>query len=404
MGKLKTEVKVGIFVVLGIIFLTYMTVNIEKIQVTGEKGYNVYVSLDTAQGLVKNSTAKTAGVEIGRITDISLTDKKAKLTINLPHHIKLRKDAKAYVKMESLLGEKFLEIDPGSISAPEIKPGEEIQQGAPPPDMDKLIGQLNSIASDIKSITLPISEAIGGKDGKESIKSIVDNIREASTSFNHIMKNNDDKIDRIMTNMEKFTRDLPAISKDTRNLVANLNDISKKVETGEGTIGKLVNDDAIYREAKDAITIARETLDTVSKISKKIEEGEGTLGKLITDANAYDKMMDTLTDLKATFTNAKDVLNNLNRMAEDIRAGKGSLGKLMTDDSFYEQTKATMESLNKIADRIEKGEGTLGKLINDETLYTEAKKALKGITKSTEGISEQIPISTLGTVIGTMVR
>ncbi|HLA48519.1 MAG TPA: MlaD family protein, partial [Nitrospinota bacterium] len=78
MGGLKTEVKVGIFVVLGILFLAYMTVNIEKIQVGGERGYNVYAIMDTAQGLVKHTNVKTAGVEIGKITDISLTDRKAK--------------------------------------------------------------------------------------------------------------------------------------------------------------------------------------------------------------------------------------------------------------------------------------------------------------------------------------
>jgi len=363
MGGLKTEVKVGIFVVLGIIFLTYMTVNIEKIQVGKERGYNIYAIMDSAQGLVKNTSVKTAGVEIGRITDISLTDKKARLTINLPHHIKLWRDAKAYIKMESLLGEKFLEIDPGSPGITELKPGEEIQQGAPPPDIDKVIVQLNSIASDIKTITQPLSEALGGKEGKESIRSIVDNIKEASTGFNNIFKGNDEKIGRIVTNVEKFTNDLPTLSKDTRELIVSLSDISKKMERGEGTLGKLMTDEALYDQTKA-----------------------------------------TLSDMRATFTNTKDILDNLNRIAEDVRGGKGTLGKLMADDSLYNQARETVESLNKIAQKIEKGEGTLGKIVNDETLYVEAKKALKGITKSTEGIEEQMPISTLSVVIGTVVR
>ena len=80
------------------------------------------------------------------------------------------------------------------------------------------------------------------------------------------------------------------------------------------------------------------------------------------------------------------------------------MGKLMTDDALYDQAKGAVESLNKVAQKIEKGEGTIGKLVNDETLYAETKKALKGITKATEGIQEQIPISTLGVVIGTVVR
>jgi phospholipid/cholesterol/gamma-HCH transport system substrate-binding protein len=411
MGGLKTEVKVGIFVVLGLIFLAYMTINIEKIQVGKERGYNIYAVLDTAQGLVKNTTVKTAGVEIGRITDISLTDSRARLTINLPYHIKLRRDAKAYVKMESLLGEKFLEIDPGTPGIAELKPGDEIQQGAPPPDMDRLIVQLNSIAADIKSVTQPFSEVLGGKEGKDSIKNIVDNIKEAASGLSGMIKDNDEKIGRIITNVDKFTNDLPALSSDAKELIASLNNISKKMESGEGTLGRLVNDDTLYKEAKNALAGVMDTMDNISRVSKNIEAGEGSLGKLIKDPALYNEVKDTFLFLKTTFIRTKDVLDNLNKLAEDLRGGKGSLGKLMTDDAFYNQINATMESLNNIAKKIEsiakkieRGEGTIGKLINDETLYTEAKKALKGVTKATEGINEQIPISILGTVIGTAVQ
>ncbi|MEK6545996.1 MAG: hypothetical protein AABZ28_05655 [Nitrospinota bacterium] len=124
----------------------------------------------------------------------------------------------------------------------------------------------------------------------------------------------------------------------------------------------------------------------------------------MTDDALYDQTKATLSDMRATFTNTKNILDDLNRMAEDMRGGKGTIGKLMTDDSLYNQARETVDSLNKIAQKIEKGEGTLGKIVNDETLYVEAKKALKGITKSTEGIEEQMPISTLSVVIGTVVR
>ena len=103
-------------------------------------------------------------------------------------------------------------------------------------------------------------------------------------------------------------------------------------------------------------------------------------------------------------TNAKDAMGNLNSIAEDVKAGKGSLGKLMTDDALYDQARGAVESFNKVAQKIERGEGTIGKLVNDETLYVETKKALKGITKATESINEQIPISTLGVVIGTAIQ
>jgi len=348
MKGLRTETKVGIFVVLGLIALAYMTIRVEKIGIGAKKGYTIFADLDSAQGLVRNSLVRIAGVDIGRVSDISLKNGKARVAMNIKKDIKIRKGAKVYIRTEGLLGEKYIEIEQGVLKE-NVGPDGFIAQGAPPVDIDQVVSQLSSIATDIKSVTGPLSKALGGKEGEKSVKNIVENIKEVTTDLKNIIKNNENKINTLITNLDKFSRDLPKISNDAKNMVASLNNISKKIEKGEGTLGKLVNDKRLYDQA-------RETLESLNKIAKKMEKGEGTLGKL------------------------------------------------MSDRKLYDEAKETFENLNKIAKKIEKGEGTLGKLVNDKELYDDARRALKNVNKSTEGIQEQIPLTTLGIVVGTVVN
>ena len=84
MKKMSAEMKVGIFVVLGLLVLAYMTVNIEKIRVGRAAGYKIHTMLNSAAGLVKNSPVRIAGVQVGRVEDIALEAGKAKVTLRLP--------------------------------------------------------------------------------------------------------------------------------------------------------------------------------------------------------------------------------------------------------------------------------------------------------------------------------
>ena len=382
---MKTELKVGIFVVLGGFVLFYMTANIEKFGFGNNKGYSIYAILDTAQGLVKKSHVKISGVPIGRISKIDLKGDKARVEIFIPEDVKVQSNAVAYIKMESLLGEKFLDIVQGEKTEDPIylNPGDEIVQGGEPPDIDRLISQLNRVAKDLKNLTGAFAGVLGGRKGEETIGEIVTNIRDASGNLRDILRTNNRKIGRIVSNMDKFAGELPRMTKEAKEIVSNLSSVTGRIKRGEGTIGRLVQDDELYVNAKD-------TMSNLNKITGKIERGEGTLGKLIND--------------EEIFLEAKDAIHNLNVVTAKVAKGEGTIGKLLYDTKIYDEAVDAVESLNRIVKKVEKGEGTLGKLVNDEALYTEASRALRGISRSTEGIEEQVPITTLGVIVGTIIR
>jgi phospholipid/cholesterol/gamma-HCH transport system substrate-binding protein len=416
---LKTEVKVGVFVVIGALLLFYMTANIEKLNFGNKKGYSLFVLLNTAQGLVKNSHVKVSGVPIGRIKSIGLKGDFARVEITLPEDVKIQKGSVAYIKMESLLGEKFLNIvrDIKSKENVFLKEGDEIPQGGDAPDIDQLISKLNSAATNLKDLTGAFSGVLGGEDGKRTLKVIVSNIKTSTERLDNILASNQEDIRRIVANIDKFTRELPAMGSNVKGVLASVGSVSKKLEDGTGTLGKLINDDEIYNRADKVI-------ENLSDITGKVSKGEGTLGKLVQNDEIYS-------DAKEVMNNIKDItdklskgestigkllndskmydetmiaLATLNRVAMNLEKGEGTLGKLLNDPKVYDEAAAAVAGLNKIISKIEKGEGLLGKLVNDETLYVETGRALRGIARATEGIEEQVPITTLGVIIGTIIR
>jgi phospholipid/cholesterol/gamma-HCH transport system substrate-binding protein len=385
-----TETKVGIFVVLGILVLTYFTVRVGHINVR-EEGYRVYAYVENASGLDKNSVARIAGVDVGRVEGITLDGVKAKVTLLIPVKVQIPLDSKIYVKSVGLLGEKYVEIVPGS-GAQMVKANGTIAEGGPSVDIDRVLSQLSSIGGDVKSVTESLSHALGGEKGERDLKEIVTGARETMTNLQNITQT----IQKGEGTIGKLVKD-DRLYLEVKNTVSSLNQVAETIGKGEGTLGKLVKDDALYVEAK-------ETIASLNKLAQSIEKGEGTLGKLAKDEALYEKTKEAMEEAKNTFA-------NLNKVAASIEKGEGTLGKLVKDDTLYVQAKETMveaketmANLNKVSKQIENGEGTLGKLVKDEALYDDTKKAMKSVQKAADGITEVTPVTVLGILLGTVIR
>jgi len=388
MKNKSSEMWVGIFVVVGIVLLVLMTLKIEKFQIGKGVGYLLNIYFDSASGLDRNSPVRVAGVRVGNVEKIALEQGKAKVTFHLPSQVILYKDAKAYIKSEGFLGEKYIEVSPGTPGLPKLEPNGVVEQGAPPVDVEQFLSKVGAIRDDIKDITKPLGDVLKAVDAK--------------------------KVEGVIDNFNKFSGQLTGIAKDSKETVQKAKDaftrmeeIGDKVKKGEGTLGKLITDETIYQDAKKTIETAKEaaesakkTVDVLKNVSERVERGEGTLGKIIKDESLYQE--------------AKKTMETLKNVSEKIDQGEGTLGKLIKDESLYQEVKETvqsaketmqsaneaLQSIKGIAEKVEKGEGTLGKLVNDDALAKETEKTLKKVQKAAEGIQEQTPVSVLGTIIG----
>jgi phospholipid/cholesterol/gamma-HCH transport system substrate-binding protein len=139
MKKVDTELLVGLFMIIGIACLAYLSIKLGRMEVIGDKGYKLYAEFSEIGGLKKGAAVEIAGVEVGRIKDISLSNYQAKVEIQIYSGIKLPEDSIAAIKTKGLLGEKYLQISPGG-SEEIIPPGGKIRETQPPLDLEKAIG------------------------------------------------------------------------------------------------------------------------------------------------------------------------------------------------------------------------------------------------------------------------
>jgi len=288
--RLSSEARVGLMVLVGILILTYMTFRVGGYRFGTEAGYRLYALFDTVAGLDTKSGIRVAGVEVGKVEAITLQDSEARVTLRIRPEFKLRKGTQASVRATGLLGDKYLELIPGK-EAEYLKDGDRITQSETSADLDKLINQFSGVATDIKTVSTSLREALGTEEGKQSLKEIVANIRELSRNLNVTVKDNRENFTKAVANIadasSTLKSDLPKLLESLNRTSEKLEAIATKVEKGEGTLGKLIEEEDVYNKLNSA-------LEGLNNITKKVEKGEGTIGKLFTDDKAYNQITTAL--------------------------------------------------------------------------------------------------------------
>ena len=140
MGRSRVELGVGIFVILGLLGLAYLSINLGRVQFLGGGGYLVNADFPTVGGLKSGSSVEIAGVEIGRVEDIGLSDYQAHVQLRINHGVKLQEDSIASIKTKALIGEKYIRISPGG-SEKLIQPNGKIREVESPVDLEELISK-----------------------------------------------------------------------------------------------------------------------------------------------------------------------------------------------------------------------------------------------------------------------
>jgi phospholipid/cholesterol/gamma-HCH transport system substrate-binding protein len=140
MKKFDVEVTVGIFVLIGVLSLTFLSVRLGSKEIITRSGYDLYARLTNTGGLGKGSVIEIAGVEVGRVRQISLENYQAKLVLYMQHGVKIQEDAILSVKTKGLMGEKYISISPGG-SEKMLAPGEWIRETEAPIDLEELLAK-----------------------------------------------------------------------------------------------------------------------------------------------------------------------------------------------------------------------------------------------------------------------
>lgn len=315
------EVVVGAFMFMVILALGAFTIILSR-QSLFKTTVRYEISFPGVMGIREGDNVLLRGVTVGKIERIQATHSDVRVTVALDRELELREDYSIEILSASMLGGRLVSIDEGDDIHPLL-----------PPDTP-LVGRLP-----------------------------VDLIEEAT---------------RVVTSIRDALEN--GILADARTIISNANSIVARVERGEGSLGKLLNEDELYNDVRAVAANLR-------SVSDRLDQGEGSIGRLLADdGKIYE-------DIEA-------VTANLRKVSDDLAAGKGLLGKLLSeqDDGVYEDLRATAQAIREVAEGINRGDGTLGKLITDDDIYDEAKLLLRELRATVDDFRETVPVTTFTSI------
>jgi phospholipid/cholesterol/gamma-HCH transport system substrate-binding protein len=311
--QMGTEFKVGVFTIVALFTLGYMlfVLNPNMLKDSTRKKY--YTIVNDAAGIIPKTHVKTNGVTIGKVTSVELEINTTRIVVEVDANIKLPTGSKMEIRTRGLLGDVYLEIVRPNDTGTYISEGGLIPKSDDQMDMQGVMSLLGNIGKDVKKITGTLSNVIGTKEGEDSIRNIVDNIevftadlRKTTASIRGAIgdrpedvKNIVMNLDKTLANLKTFTNNLNAVLDDgnkerlnriiasfdesmgeVKGATKNIRLISEKIEKGEGTIGKLVNDDTAIQEIEGAVKDLREVLAPATKMQLTVDvHGESRIDK-----------------------------------------------------------------------------------------------------------------------------
>ena len=214
------EVAVGLFVIVGLALLVFFVFVIGDFSTAFQPHYRLRVVFDTANGINDGAPVQYAGVEVGKVEWLNIvypkdqTVPKVQLGIVLPESVSVRADDEASISTFGLLGEKYLEINPGPGQEPMLEPGGTLI-GKPPVSTERIIERSNEVLSEFKQALQGLNSLVGDPAAQIYLKEALQEARDATRHW--------------------------------KALGERLNIAMSHTESGEGNLGRLLYDDDLYK-------------------------------------------------------------------------------------------------------------------------------------------------------------
>jgi phospholipid/cholesterol/gamma-HCH transport system substrate-binding protein len=316
--NLGTEFKVGLFAVVALVTLGYMFFVLSPEAFENKEYAQYYTVLKNAAGIVAKSHVKTSGVSIGKVKSVALEGGTSRVVIEIERAVKIPVGSRIEIRSVGFLGDKHLEIIRPADDGKYVEDKGFIPQSDDAIDMETLISLIGDVAKDVKKVTGTLANVLGTKKGEQSIQNIVDNIEGVTADF----KATTATLRKVIGDRENDWQDIVT---DVRGSVADLRSFSANLKEVLDDDNK-AKIDRILANFDDTMVDVKGSAKNISLISEKIEKGEGTIGKLVNDDT-------TLTELEGALKDIRKVIAPATKLQVDVDVR----GEFRKDDTsqFY---------------------------------------------------------------------
>jgi phospholipid/cholesterol/gamma-HCH transport system substrate-binding protein len=316
----QTEIKVGIFTLIGLALVVALGIFIADIDLSGNRGYTLQVFFKTADGLGVGNQVRYAGIRAGKVEKIELMPHGISVTLKMDPGVKVPKGSIVSLGTEGLVGSKYVAIQPPEEVSQEFLPPDSKLIGTSPPSIDDMMASATRLVGQLEQTVGNVNEIAGSEETKIAIKTaikniglITDNLRMATESLNRMSTGSEGDMRAIVQNLR-------ATSDDMRQVVGTANRMLTTVDdNGKGA-----------EDIRQMLTDMKSIVHRMDKIAASVEG-------LATDP-------DTISDVKATIRNASETSAKINRLlggnqstgSDKVDKGSGTEKKKTSSRSFFE--------------------------------------------------------------------
>jgi phospholipid/cholesterol/gamma-HCH transport system substrate-binding protein len=294
--------KVGAFFVAVLVLAAILVWQIQGLRIGKGGVQRISVTFPDVAGLSEKSTVRLAGVPVGKVRKIRLDSQgRAVVDLDINADVDLRMGASASIANLGLLGEKYVELIPGPVGAGALPEGS-VLKGEAPVSFDEITKLARDIEVDIKGISKNLNASLGGPEGEERLRTIVENVRIITDDLRVMIASNRGNVDATIANFRE-------VSGTINRLVDRLDQLV--VSNQDNVSGSISN----VREITQKL---QTTADNLNQITTRIREGQGTVGKLVESEETHKNLNDALVGLKDAASGLNKALGGVGRIHLDL--------------------------------------------------------------------------------------
>ncbi|MBS3807691.1 MAG: MCE family protein [Bacteroidales bacterium] len=335
---IQKSIRLGVFIIVGIAIFAYAIYIIGKQRNLFGNTFTVSGIFKDVSGLKVGSNVRYSGINVGTVSTIKLVNDtlvRVQATLENKVHPFIREDSRMEIGTEGVMGNKVVNITPGSSTQPVVDEGD-VLGTIEAVKIDEILEQLERSSINTTRVTKNLAE-------------ITSKINQGEGIFGKLFTDT------------SFTNNLDEISRNTAQLTRNFSTISGNINKEEGVIGKLLSDTTLANEFDQSGHNLLESTRELKKITEKINQGGGLFGKMFTDTAFTRSLGNSAKNLEYTTRQAKTISENLANITQQMESGRGVINKLLTDSVFSDSLDGTLKNINRSAKELDQAAETLRK-------------------------------------------
>lgn len=313
---LSRHVRVALLLALSLALLAYGVYQVGRLFDVFASRYSLVTLVESSGGLIEGAPVTLAGQRIGQVGEIRFipieeqTDGAniaIRLSVNTSVRDQIREDSEASLRTQGLLGDRYVDILPGSAARRILDAGDTLPS-IPPLDYEDVLQtaagtleEVREVVGGLQVMTDRLAQGEGSMGALLADDRLYERMTVATTELAGLLRT----VNQSDGTIGRLIRD-PTMYDQLNRSLARLDSLGAAIVGGEGTLGRLVSDDSLYMGLLSTVGRADSAVVGLQGFVTGIGEGEGSLSRLLEDPALYDEMLRTIVDIQNLIRDIRD--------------------------------------------------------------------------------------------------